>query len=38
MFLKNRIKKNERDIEMLENLIEETKRDLLKLLSNQAVT
>ena len=30
MFLKTELKKNERDIEMLEYLIDETKRDLLK--------
>ena len=31
MFLKIELKKNKRDIKMLENLIDETKRDLLKI-------
>ena len=30
MFLKTELKKNKRDIKTLENLIDETKRDLLK--------
>ena len=31
MFLKTELKKNKRDIKTLENLIDETKRDLLKI-------
>ena len=31
MFLKIELKKNKRDIKTLENLIDETKRDLLKI-------
>ena len=31
MFLKTELKKNKKDIKTLENLIDETKRDLLKI-------